>query len=104
MNDLSKTAMWAVIAAIVAIISFVIALINKNKSKKVVQLETPAEERTVIGEKLIVYNKAHESTGILTELEIGTKYLINSNIDFAGFYKVLLTNGQIGYVHHLTQK
>lgn len=98
MDNLSKSAIWATIAAISAIIGLVITLINKNKGKKEENVGTTGEERTVIGEKLIVYNKSHESTGILTELEIGTKYLIYLNSDFGGFYKVRLANGQIGYI------
>jgi tetratricopeptide (TPR) repeat protein len=98
MDNLSKSAIWATIAALSAIIGLVITLINKNKGKKEENVETTGEERTVIDEKLIVYNKSHESTGILTELEIGTKYLIYLNSDLGGFYKVRLANAQIGYI------
>lgn len=99
MNDLSNSAMWAAIAAVAAVVSLVIAIINKKRDEKVTKVEVPNEERTVEGQKLIVYNKAHESTGILTELEVGTKYSLYSNIEYVGFYKVLLNDGKTGYIH-----
>jgi MFS family permease len=60
--------------------------------------EAKAEECTVIEEKMIVYAKSHESMGILTELEIGTKLVIDFKSDFGRFYKVRLTDGQEGFI------
>ena len=53
---------------------------------------------TVVDEKLIVYNKAHESYGILAELEIGSKFIIDLTSDFPRFYKVRLADGKNGYI------
>jgi hypothetical protein len=76
-------------AALGAIISF--AIVNNLKNMII-------EECTVIDEKLIVYDKTHESLGILTELEIGSKYSLYLNKDFGRFYQICLANGQIGFI------
>jgi hypothetical protein len=57
-----------------------------------------AEECTVIEEKMIVYAKAHESMGILAELETGTKLVIDFNSNFRRFYKVHLADGHFGFI------
>lgn len=100
MDNLTKSALWATLAAIIAIVWFLITILNKNKRKKEETMEEPGEERIVKGQNLIVYNKSHTSTGILRELEIGTEYIIYLNTDYAGFYKVKLKNGLIGYVNN----
>jgi hypothetical protein len=60
--------------------------------------EAKAEECPVIEENMIVYAKSHESMGILTELEIGTKLVIDFHSDFGRFYKVRLADGQEGFI------
>jgi hypothetical protein len=61
-------------------------------------VEAKKEECKVSEEKMIVYNKSHESTGILEELEIGTKLLIDFRGEFGRFYQVEFGNSQIGYI------
>jgi hypothetical protein len=74
-------------------ISFGIYRIVKSFSKN--KLE---EECSVINEKLIVYNKSHESSGVLTELSIGSCFFINRNNDFGRFYQIRIDDTQTGYI------
>jgi hypothetical protein len=90
--------LWRGIFTIFLIIQLVNYVNDKKVAKIKANIEANGEERTVISEKLIVYNKTHESLGILTELENGTKYSLYLNSDFDRFYKVRLVNGQIGYI------
>jgi hypothetical protein len=100
MSNLQGAAIWTGIALISSIVGLVIILINKNKNKdkKEIFIKDIEEERTVIDQKLIVFNKTHESLGTLTELEIGTKYFLCLNADLGRFYKVRLANGEIGFI------
>jgi hypothetical protein len=80
-------------AALGAVISFVI--VNNLEER---DIEGVREKCTVVGEKLTIYNKTQESLGILTELEIGSEYLVFMNDNFSRFYQVQLADGQTGYI------
>lgn len=61
--------------------------------------EEPVEEDCiVIDEKMIVYNQSHESSGILQELQIGSKFLMDMKNNFDRFYQIRLPNGMTGYI------
>jgi hypothetical protein len=49
-------------------------------------------------EKMVVYNKTHESLGVLTELDVNDNVVIDLGTDFDRFYKVKTSQGSIGYV------
>lgn len=85
-----------IVVGIILIIYGIIKMTLLTGDEKVV--EAKEEECTVIGEKLIVYNKSHESLGILTELETSTKFILDFKGDFNRFYQVRLASGQIGYI------
>ncbi|MCX6328454.1 MAG: hypothetical protein NTZ85_02915 [Bacteroidia bacterium] len=90
----AKVYLFALVgAALGTIISFVI--VNSLKDLGIV---TKKDACTVCDEKLIVYNKTHESLGILAELEIGSKFSINFKSDFPRFYEVRLADGKTGYI------
>lgn len=52
----------------------------------------------VVDEKMVVYNKSHESLGVLSELEIDTRIVIDMSSDFGRFYQIKLPDGQTGYI------
>ena len=63
-----------------------------------VEIVKKEEEVKVIDEKMVVYNKSHESLGILKELEIETRIIVDFSSDFGRFYQVKLAEGQTGYI------
>jgi hypothetical protein len=91
-----------VFVGIILVILGVVKMINGNDNNEIIDNEeetTPTiEEYKVIDEKLIVYNKTHESLGILTEMEIDSRLLVNLNNSYDRFYKVQLSDGQSGYI------
>ena len=58
----------------------------------------PEEAIKVIDEKMVVYNKTHESLGVLSELEINSNVIVNLDRDYGRFYLVRLPDGQVGYI------
>lgn len=57
------------------------------------------EEMCVVrDEKLIIYNKSHESLGVLTELDVNESVIIDFGTDFDRFYKARTPQGSVGYV------
>jgi hypothetical protein len=68
----------------------IIKKIENNKFKE--------EEYKAIYEKLIVYNKAHASTGVLTTLDIDTRFFINQSNDFDDFYQIRFNEEETGYI------
>lgn len=73
-------------------------ILRKPKLDSSLLPEAKTEECTVIEEKMVVYAKSHESMGILTELEIGTKLVIDFKSNFGRFYKVHLADGKEGFI------
>jgi hypothetical protein len=90
--------LFMTIVAICLAIIVIILFSRRSTAKSDEYIIGQVEEYTVIGEKLIVYNKSHESLGILTELNIGDKFKLNLKSDFGSFYKVSLSSGEIGYI------
>jgi hypothetical protein len=89
-----------VVVGIILVILGIVKLINGNNEIIDNEEETKPtiEEYKVIDEKLVVYNKTHESLGILTEMEIDSRLLVNLNNSYDRFYKVQLSDGQSGYI------
>ncbi len=93
----TRSSMALVIAGVVFLIIGIVK-ITQGVVDEEEPIELKEEEHTVTEEKLQVYNKAHESTGVLIELEIGSKIIINFSSDLNRFYKVRLLDGQTGYM------
>jgi hypothetical protein len=92
-----------VVVGIVLVILGIVKLINKNENIGILndeeeETKPTIEEHKVIDEKLVVYNKTHESLGILTELETDSRLLVNLSNSYDRFYKVQLADGQSGYI------
>lgn len=85
-----KVYFWGLIAAAIgAGIIFLIVLTLPEKNSFIYKIN---------GEKLIVHKQAHESSDIIKELEIGTEITLYLRSTFERFYKIKLSDGQIGYV------
>jgi hypothetical protein len=91
-----------VFVGIILVILGIVKLINGNDNNEIIDNEEETkptiEKYKVIDEKLVVYNKTHESLGILTELEINSPLMVNLNNSYDRFYKVQLSDGQSGYI------
>ena len=75
----------------------IVRFINAGDEEEVVITKKTADCIAKDG-KITVYNKTHESLGVLTEIEGGTKFTLDFTTDYDRFYKVMLANGQTGYI------
>jgi hypothetical protein len=92
----TNSSMALVVVGFILVAVGIYRLTNKEEDENVV--EAKKEECKVNEEKMIVYNKTHESLGILVELEIGTKLSIDFRGEYGRFYQVELANGNVGYI------
>jgi hypothetical protein len=101
-DDKFHAVTYGLLGVIFLSIGLVIKSYYNNLKKKIESEQKEAnvkeKEYSVIDEKLVVYNKTHESFGILTELEVGTKLIVDFVTNYNRFYKASLKNGQIGFI------
>jgi hypothetical protein len=86
--------------AIFGVILIILGIVQMTKNSDNAEGEFVPKERTyfVKGDKLVVYNKSHESYGELAQLKEGDKILVEYGSDFGRFLKVTLDSGLSGYV------
>jgi hypothetical protein len=87
------TGIFFIVMGLVNVGVGILQFIKKKESNKFKESECK-----VIYEKLLVFNKAHISMGLLTTLEIDSHFFINKSNDFEGFFQIRFNDTQIGYI------
>ncbi len=89
-----------VVVGVIFVVIGIVQLSSKDEDSVYSAVETkPKNQLSVVNDdKIVVYNKSHESLGTLTELSYGQKFRVDLATDYDRFYQVVTGDGKTGYI------
>lgn len=90
-----------VIVGIILVIIGIVQMTSNGEDNADAEISSlkPQDQLSIVNDdKIIVYNKSHESLGVLSELPYGQKFRVNLATEFDRFYQVRIEGGKTGYI------